>query len=73
MARHMKPINRGPPSAQGYDEASFVDENGFSLSPSFRILWKIIGDRIPRRAIGDESVKLRPNAGINIERSHAST
>ena len=67
MARHMKPINRGPVFAQGYGE---TDENGFFLSPSFRILWKIIGDRIPRRAIGDESMKLRPNSGINIERAH---
>ena len=70
MARHMKPINRGPAFAQGYGEASSADENGFPLSPSFRILWKIIGDRIPRRAIGDERMKLRPNSGINIERPH---
>ena len=26
MARHMKPINRGPASAQGYGEASSADE-----------------------------------------------
>ena len=63
-------IYRGPASAQGYGEASSADENGFSLNPSFRILWKIIGDRVPRRAIGDESMKLRPNSGIIIERAH---
>ena len=63
-------IYRGPAFAQGYGEASSADENGFSLSPSFRILWKIIGDRIPRRAISDESMKLWPNSGINIERPH---
>ena len=72
MARHMKPINCGPVFAQGYGEASSADENGITLSPSFRILWKIIGDRVPRRAIGDESMKLRPNSGINIERTHAN-
>jgi hypothetical protein len=66
----MKPINRGPVFAQGYGEASSADENGFPLSPSFRILWKIIGDRVPRRAIGDESMKLRPNSGINVKRAH---
>ena len=63
-------IYRGPASAQGYGEGSSADENGFSLSPSFRILWKIIGDRIPRRAIGDERMKLRSNSGIIIERAH---
>jgi len=72
MARHMKPINRGPPLAQAYGEASSPDENGFPLSPSFRILWKIIGDRIPRRAVGDERMKLRSNSGINIERAHSN-
>jgi hypothetical protein len=66
----MKPINRGPAFAQGYGDASSADENGLSLSLSFRILWQIIGDCIPRRAIGDESMKLRPNAGINIKRAH---
>ena len=40
------------------------------LRSSFRILWKIIGDRIPRSAIGDESMKLRPDSGIIIERAH---
>ena len=65
-------IYRGPAFAQGYGEASSADENEFPLSPSFRILWKIIGDRIPRRAIGDERMKLRPNSGINIERTHAN-
>ena len=63
-------IYRGPAFAQGYCEASSADENRFSLSPSFRILRKIIGDRIPRRAISDESMKLRSNSGINIERAH---
>ncbi len=72
MARHMKPINRGPISAQGCGEAGSVDENGFPLSPSFRIPWKIIGDRIPRGAIGDESMKLRPNSGIIVERTHSN-
>jgi hypothetical protein len=72
MARHMKSINRGPAFAQGYGEASSADENGFPLSPSFRILWKFIADRIPRRAIGDESMKLRPNSGIIIERAHSN-
>jgi hypothetical protein len=43
MARHMKPINCGPISAQGCGEARSADENGFPLSPSFRIPWKIIG------------------------------
>ena len=70
MARHMKPINRGPAFAQDYGEARSADENGLSLGPSFRILWKIIRDRIPRRAIGDESMKLRPNSRIIIERPH---
>ena len=72
MARHMKPINRGPVFAQGYGGASSADENGFPLSPSFRILWKIIGDRVPRRTIGDERMELRPNSGINIERADSN-
>jgi hypothetical protein len=32
MARHMKPINRGPGFAQGYSEASSADENGFCFA-----------------------------------------
>jgi hypothetical protein len=70
MARHMKPINRGAAFAQGYGEANSADENEFSLSPSFRILWKIIGDDIPPHAIGHKSMKLRPNSWIIVERAH---
>ena len=78
----MRSINRGPASAQGYGEAPAFSQTaasqvlrmktGFSLSPSFGILWKIIGDRIPRRAIGDERMELRSNSGINIERTHSN-
>jgi hypothetical protein len=39
---------------------------------SFRILRKVIGDRVPRRAIIDKSMKLRPNSWIIIERAHAN-
>ncbi len=40
--------------------------------PPFRILRKIIGDRVPWRAITDKSMKLRPNSWIIIERAHAN-
>jgi len=76
MARHMKPIKPRTylctrlREVEAAGEASSADKNGLPLSPSFRILWKIIRDRIPRRAIRDERMKLRPNSGINIERSH---
>ena len=40
--------------------------------PPFRILRKVIGDRVPRRAIIDKSMKLRPNSWIIIERAHAN-
>ena len=40
--------------------------------PPFRILRKVIGDRVPRRAITDKSMKLRPNSWIIIERAHAN-
>jgi len=40
--------------------------------PPFRILRKVIGDRVPWRAIIDKSVKLRPNSWIIIERPHAN-
>ena len=40
--------------------------------PPFRILRKVIGDRVPWRAIIDKSVKLRPNSWIIIERAHAN-
>ena len=40
--------------------------------PPFRILRKVIGDRVPRRAITDKSMKLRPNSRIIIERAHAN-
>ena len=36
------------------------------------MLWQIIGDCIPRRTIGGERMKLRPNSGIIIERSHSN-
>lgn len=39
---------------------------------SFRILRKVIGDRIPRRAIIDKGVKLRPNSWIIVEGPHAN-
>ena len=68
MARHMKPINCGPVFAR-LRRGKVAEENGNTLKPSFRILWKIIGDCVPRRAISDESMKLRPDSGINIERT----
>ncbi len=40
--------------------------------PPFRILRKVIGDRVPWRAIIDKSMKLRPNSWIIIERAHAN-
>src|SRR5436190_6537092 len=40
--------------------------------PPFRILRKVISDRVPRRAIIDKSMKLRPNSWIIIERAHAN-
>src|SRR5437016_2854411 len=40
--------------------------------PPFRILRKVIRDRVPRRAITDKSMKLRPNSRIIIERAHAN-
>src|SRR5205823_1612471 len=40
--------------------------------PPFRILRKVIGDRVPRRAIIDKSMKLRPNSWIIIEGAHAN-
>ena len=40
--------------------------------PPFRILRKVIGDGVPRRAIIDKSMKLRPNSWIIIERAHAN-
>ncbi len=40
--------------------------------PPFRILRKVIGDHVPRRAITDKSVKLRPNSWIIVERAHAN-
>ena len=40
--------------------------------PPFRILRKVIGDRVPRRAISDKGMKLRPNSWIIIERAHAN-
>lgn len=40
--------------------------------PPFRILRKVIGDRVPRRAITDKSMKLRPNSWIIVERAHAN-
>jgi hypothetical protein len=40
--------------------------------PPFRILRKVIRDRVPRRAITDKSMKLRPNSWIVIEGAHAN-
>jgi hypothetical protein len=40
--------------------------------PPFTILRKVIGDRVPGRAIIDKSMKLRPNSWIIIERAHAN-
>jgi hypothetical protein len=40
--------------------------------PPFRILRKVIGDRVPSRAIIDKSMKLRSNSWIIIERAHAN-
>jgi hypothetical protein len=40
--------------------------------PPFRILRKVISDRVPRRAIIDKSMKLRPNSRIVIEGAHAN-
>lgn len=40
--------------------------------PPFRILRKVIGDRVPWRAIIDKSVKLRPNSWIIVEHAHAN-
>jgi hypothetical protein len=40
--------------------------------PSFRILRKIIGNRIPRRAIIDKSVKLRSNSWVVVEGPHTN-
>ena len=40
--------------------------------PPFRILRKIVGDRVPRRAIIDKSVKLRSNSRIVVEGPHAN-
>ncbi len=40
--------------------------------PPFRILRKVIGNRIPRRAIIDKSVKLRSNSRIIVESAHAN-
>ena len=40
------------------------------LSASFCKLWKVIRDLVPRRAVGDPRMKLRPNSGIVIERAH---
>jgi hypothetical protein len=38
--------------------------------PPFTILRKVISDRVPRRAITDKSMKLRPNSWIIVERAH---
>ena len=71
MARHMNNYTRTPPLKATAKPVKLRSlKTDLSLRPSFRKLWKIIGDRIPRRAIGDESMKLRPNSGINIERAH---
>ncbi len=40
--------------------------------PPFRILRKVIGDRVPWCAIIDKSMKLRPNSRIIIELAHAN-
>src|SRR5689334_18150134 len=42
-----------------------------SRSP-FRILRKVIRDRVPWRAIIDKCMELRPNSRIIIERAHAN-
>ena len=39
---------------------------------SFRILRKIIGNRVPRRAIIDKGIKLRSNSWVIIEGPHAN-
>jgi len=40
--------------------------------PPFRILRKVIGDRVPWCAIIYKSMKLRPNSWIIIEHAHAN-
>jgi hypothetical protein len=40
--------------------------------PPFSILREIVGDRVPRCAVIDERMKLRPNSGIIIESAHAN-
>ena len=42
------------------------------LIPPLWILWQVVCDRIPRGAAFYESVKLRPNPGVIIERPHAN-
>jgi hypothetical protein len=58
MARHMSD-----------SQHSTVNHQLF-LRSSFRILWKIVGDRIRWRASGDEDMKLRPTSRIIIECAH---
>src|SRR5262245_6441401 len=60
MARHMT------------DSQHSISNHQLFLRPSFRMLWKIISDRVPGRAIGDERMKLRPNSGIVVECAHAN-
>src|SRR5207247_8088608 len=42
------------------------------LNTPFKILRKIVCDRVPRSAAIDKGMKLWPNAGIVVKRSHAN-
>jgi hypothetical protein len=52
-------------------KTDYFDPQIQSRTP-FRILRKVIGDRVPRRAMTDKSMKLRPNSWIIVERPHAN-
>ena len=53
------------------DETDYFDPH-VNSRPPFTILRKVIGDRVPRCAITDKSMKLRPNSRIIIERAHTN-
>src|SRR5206468_3103534 len=52
-------------------KTDYFDQH-INLRPPFRILRKVICDRVPRRAITHKSMKLRSNSWIIVERAHAN-
>ena len=71
VSRRSRRSNRDFTSARTRNAGKHSD--GYLKSgSSFRILRKVIGDRVPWRAIIDKSMKLRPNSWIIIERAHAN-